>query len=112
MKKKTGLKGVVKFFSVDFNPIVTNDILDIHKYLMKRTWYKIMFWFIKKIFIGLLTGLANGSNHTNCSSLSNQKYMTWPTLINMCVQNKWTAFVIQKMYVQNKQEASFWFIND
>ena len=34
--KKTGLKGVVKFFSVDFNPI-DNDILDIHKYLMKRT---------------------------------------------------------------------------
>ena len=24
--KKTGLKGVVKFFSVDFNPIDTNDI--------------------------------------------------------------------------------------
>ena len=35
--KKTGLKGVVNFFSVDFNPINTNDILGIHKYLMKRT---------------------------------------------------------------------------
>ena len=35
--KKTGLKGVVKFFSVDYNPIDTNDILDIHKYLMKKT---------------------------------------------------------------------------
>ena len=35
--KKTGLKGVVKFFSVDFNSIDTNDILDIHRYLMKRT---------------------------------------------------------------------------
>ena len=35
--KKTGLKGVVKFFSVDFNPIDTNHILGIHKYLMKRT---------------------------------------------------------------------------
>ena len=34
---KMGLKGVVKFFSVDFNPIDTNDILDIHKYLMKIT---------------------------------------------------------------------------
>ena len=34
---KAGLKGAVKFFSVDFNPIDTNDILDIHKYLMKRT---------------------------------------------------------------------------
>ena len=36
-KKKTGLKGVVNFFSVDFNPIDTNDILGIHKYLMKKT---------------------------------------------------------------------------
>ena len=35
--KKTGLKGVVTFFSDDFNPIDNNDILDIHKYLMKRT---------------------------------------------------------------------------
>ena len=37
MKKKTRLRGVVIFFSVDFNPIDTNDILDIHKYLIKRT---------------------------------------------------------------------------
>ena len=35
--KKTELKGVVKNFSVDFNPIDTNNILDIHKYLMKGT---------------------------------------------------------------------------
>ena len=35
--KKTGLKGAVKFISVDVNPIDTNNILDIHKYLMKRT---------------------------------------------------------------------------
>ena len=42
-KKKTGLKGVVNFFSADFNSLDTNDILDIHKYLMKKTRYKIMF---------------------------------------------------------------------
>ena len=30
--KKTRLKGVVIFFSVDFNPIDTNNILDSHKY--------------------------------------------------------------------------------
>ena len=42
-----------------------------------------MFGLIKKIFIGLLTGLANGSNHTRCVSLSNQKCMTQPTLINL-----------------------------
>ena len=33
---KTGLKGVVTFFSPNFNPSGTNDILDIHKYLMKK----------------------------------------------------------------------------
>ena len=42
-----------------------------------------MFELIKKIFIGLLTGLANGSNHTKCLSLSNQKCMIQPTLINL-----------------------------
>ena len=33
--KKAGLKGVVNFFSVGFNPIDNIDMLDIHKYLMK-----------------------------------------------------------------------------
>ena len=28
--EKAGLKGVVNFFSVDFNPIDANDILDTH----------------------------------------------------------------------------------
>ena len=37
MKKKTGLEVVVNFFSVDFNPIDTNNIIDIRKYLMERT---------------------------------------------------------------------------
>ena len=54
---------------------------------MKRTWYKIMFGFIKKILMGLLTGLVNGSNHTNCASLSNQKCMIQPTLINLILMN-------------------------
>ena len=57
MKKKRS-KGIVQFFSVNFNPIDTTDVLDIHKYLMKKTWYKkIMFGLIKKMFIGLLTDL-------------------------------------------------------
>ena len=32
-----------------------------------------MFGSIKKMFIGLLTGLVNASNHEKCVSLSNQK---------------------------------------
>ena len=37
MKKKIGLREVANFFFVDFNPIDTNNIIDIHKYLMERT---------------------------------------------------------------------------
>ena len=32
-----------------------------------------MFTLIKKIFMGLINGLVNTSNHTNCASLSNEK---------------------------------------
>ena len=32
-KKRTGLKGSVQFCSVDFNPIDTKDILNIHRYV-------------------------------------------------------------------------------
>ena len=35
--KKTRLKGSVHFFPIDFNPNDNNDILDIHKYLMRGT---------------------------------------------------------------------------
>ena len=42
-----------------------------------------MFRLIKKIFIGLLTGLVDRSNYTKCVSLSNQKCMVQPTLINL-----------------------------
>ena len=93
--KKTGLKWSVNFFSVDFDPVDTNNILDIPRYLMKKTKYKMlgliketlykimMFGFIEKMFIGLLTGLVNGSNHTKWLLLSNQKCMIQPTLINL-----------------------------
>ena len=34
------------------------------------------------MFIGLLISIVNASNQTECISLSNQKCMTQPTLIN------------------------------
>ena len=34
--KKTGFNGYIYDFSTDYNAIVTSDILDIHKYLMKK----------------------------------------------------------------------------
>ena len=42
-----------------------------------------MFGLNKKIFIGLLTSIVNSSNHRKCISLSNQKCMIQPTLINL-----------------------------
>ena len=42
-----------------------------------------MFGLIKKIFIGLLVGPVNESNQTKCVSLSNQTFMTEPTLNNL-----------------------------
>ena len=50
---------------------------------MKRKTHKIKFGLIKKIFIGLLILLVNGSNHRKCVSLNNQKCMIQPTLINL-----------------------------
>ena len=34
--KKTGLKGYVNDFSVDYDAIAVSDVLDIHKYLIKK----------------------------------------------------------------------------
>ena len=42
-----------------------------------------MYWLIRKILSGLLTGLVNGSNHTKYVLLNNQKFMIQPTLINL-----------------------------
>ena len=50
--KKSRNKKSCKFFSVDFNLTDTDDI---HKYLMKKEWYKVIFGLIKKISIELLT---------------------------------------------------------
>ena len=36
MKKQTGLKGIVKVFSANYNPFDTSNILDIHTCLMKE----------------------------------------------------------------------------
>ena len=42
-----------------------------------------MFGFIKKMFFRLLTGIVSTSNNTKFVSLSNQRFMTKPTLINL-----------------------------
>ena len=42
-----------------------------------------MFGLIKKVFMGLSISTVNASNHTKCMLLSNQKFMTQPTFINL-----------------------------
>ena len=42
-----------------------------------------MFRFIKKMLIGLLNTIVNGSNHAKCLSLNNRQCMTQLTLINL-----------------------------
>ena len=81
MKRKTGLKGTVECFFVDFNPIDTKDIL--RMFLMKGTWYKIIFGIVKKMFMRLLISIVNSSNYTKWVSLSIQKCMIQPTHINL-----------------------------
>ena len=52
-----------------------------------------MIGLIKKIFLGLVTDLVNGSNHTKCVSLSNQKCMTQPTLLTDIIMNTVKNFI-------------------
>ena len=41
-------------------------ILSIFIYIFnKKTWYKVMFGLVKKMFIGLITNKENARNHTN-----------------------------------------------
>ena len=44
--------------------------------------YKIL-GLINKVFIGLFTGLVNGSSNTKWVSLSNQKCKIQPTFVNL-----------------------------
>ena len=46
--KRNGLNRYVYDFSIDYDAIAVDDILDIHKYFNEKTWYKTMFEFIKK----------------------------------------------------------------
>ena len=51
--KKTGLNRCVYIFSVDCRTFGIRDITNIHRYLVKKTSYKLMFIFIKEMFIAL-----------------------------------------------------------
>ena len=67
-KKKTRLNWYVYDFSVDYDAIVVNDILDIHKYLINKNNDIKMFGFIKKVFLTGLTILSSERTSTERSS--------------------------------------------
>ena len=61
-----------------------------------------MFWLIKKLSVVLLTSIVSASNHTKRMSLSNQKYMTQPTLINLH-PNEYSQELHYYLFVVNLQ---------
>ena len=75
--KKTGFNGYIYEFSVDYDAINVDDILDIHKYLMKKKWNSIkMFRFVKQIFvlaIMLFSCNLPSVNPLKCVSINNQE---------------------------------------
>ena len=72
-----------------------------------------MFGLIQKIFIGLLTGLANGYNHPKFVLLSNQKCKIQPTLINLHPNEYSQEFYCYPFAVKlDRCVGSFNFLND
>ena len=81
--KQTGLNGYVYEFLVDYGSIDADDIL-----FNEKEQYKIIFGFIKQVFVtlasmvhGSLASMSNVSNFTTCISLNNQPCMARPTII-------------------------------
>ena len=75
--KKTGFNGHIYDFSLDYDATDVDDILDIHKYLMKkRAYYNKMFKFVKQIFISAMMFFGCNLSNVNslkCVSMNNQE---------------------------------------
>ena len=82
MKKKTGLNDYVYNFSIDYNIINTSNIINIHKYSMKKHNIKHL-GLLKKYYHTIYHNIVNASNHIKFVLLSNHQCMTQPTLINL-----------------------------
>ena len=83
--KKTGLNGHVYDFSVDYNVTAVDDILDIHKHLMKKNNIK-LFKTIKKVFLepmSFLVELHFNCNALKCVSMNNQGCKIRPEIISI-----------------------------
>ena len=65
----------------DYNSIDVDEILDIHKYIMKRHGIKAMLRLTEQVFIQLLN--FSWSLATKCVSLDNEPYLIRPTLVDL-----------------------------
>ena len=74
--RKAGLYGSVFDFSVDYNAIAVNDMLDIYKYLMKKNG---VFVSAMKLFSCNVLNV----NSLKCVSMINQKCRGRPEIINI-----------------------------
>ena len=85
--EELSLKENVYDFSVDYKSIAVNDILDIHKYLMKKKRYHIKrFGFVKQIFVSIMMFLGcilSKVNSLKCVSINNQECKVRPEIINI-----------------------------
>ena len=82
MLQKTGLFGYVYDFSVDYDCIYVDCILDIHKHFIKEAkksldFIKIVYWFIKHLHN------ANSQNSIKWISLTIPSYQARPTLVDI-----------------------------
>ena len=75
--KKTGLNEYVYDFSVDFDAIAVNDILGIHKNLMKKKQYKM------SGFITFFSCSVLSVNSLQCVSMNNQGCKRRSEIVNV-----------------------------
>ena len=86
--KKTGFNGHIYDFSVDYDAIDVDNILDIHKYLIKKkkmTQYNKMF-FVKQIFISATMFFGcnlSDVNSLKCVSMNTQECRVRPEIVNV-----------------------------
>ena len=85
--KKTGLNGYAYDFTVDYDAITVDDILDIYKYLMKKKYDIKVFGFIKKVFFTGLTILSSvnplSTTPLKCISMNNQGCKVRSEIVNV-----------------------------
>ena len=79
--KKIGLNGCVYDFSADYDTTAVDDILDIHKYLMKKN--KMSFF---------------SCNALKCVSMNNQKRKVRPEIVNINSNDPYAQLVSASVY--------------